>query len=478
METDEASFGPIKSNYKYYKAILPSRLDKIHYRLKITPSETVENLPILEGKNDSETFKETEETFIKEGDIFLNKLIDNCFYINEGVRYYLIYQIVDNATYGLENAVSLKSLLMPITLSRETITVTPEFNGTPVELPSFESLLFSKRVNPMLYFLVKEAYNSLIKAPVVDKEQIYQEWQNYKDTTLIEKINKFFGVDLEFNDDLSKLDPTKTIFQIKSEKTGGVYFSIDSDVLKENRLAQAVVGSLLNIKNELRKKRIVFSYDDLITPWFWIEKIAPFFTKNSDSGKKFEKVKTMLISLSRLMDNATRKILNIPDVDKENTLTIMRYIMREFETLVNSDNQDLDQKRIRLFEYQLFPLRKYFSDQIYRVLNSTTRSKAILDRMFSNLSPMYIIKQTVVSELLRYYNSANEINLYSALLKYTFKGPQSLNKTVSSKQRDLHPSYTGRLSLISASASDPGTSGNLVPFVNIYDSFFKEQKIS
>ena len=161
--------------------------------------------------------------------------------------------------------------------------------------------------------------------------------------------------------------------------------------------------------------------------------------------------------------------------DKKNTLTIIRYILREFETLVNSDNQDLDNKRLRLYEYQTYSLRKYFSDQIYRVLNSSTRSKAVLDRMFSNLSPMFIIKQTVVNELLRYYNATNEINLYASLLKYTFRGPQSLNKTVSMEQRDLHPSYAGRLSLIAAASGDPGLSGTLTPFVETYNNYFKKQ---
>jgi hypothetical protein len=230
------------------------------------------------------------------------------------------------------------------------------------------------------------------------------------------------------------------------------------------------------MKNETKKKRIVFTYDQLISPWFWVDTISAFFTKNNDYLKKFNKVRTMLISLNRLMDETTRKILNIKDEDKENTLTIIRYIMKNFDELLNADSQDLSSKRLRLYEYQLYPLRKYFSDQIYRVLNSPTRSKAILDRIFSNLSPMYVIKQTVTSELLRYYNSTNDMNLYSAFLRYTFRGPQSLNKTVTMEQRDLHPSYTGRLSLIASSASDPGMSGSLVPFIEEHDYYFEKQE--
>ena len=85
----------------------------------------------------------------------------------------------------------------------------------------------------------------------------------------------------------------------------------------------------------------------------------------------------MLISLDRLMDNSSREILNLKPEDKENTLTIIRYIVKNFESLVSADSQDLDNKRLRLYEYQLYPLRTYLSNQTYRVLNSPTRSKAV-----------------------------------------------------------------------------------------------------
>lgn len=477
---DESSFGPIKAQHHYYKSILPSRLDKIHYRVRITPSEDVTLEPIELGKIGKEDKPVSSESFIKEGDIYINKLIDNCFYINEGVRYFLIYQIVDNSTYGTEDCVSLKSLLMPITLKQHIITAVPEYNKSPVDLKSFEALLFSKRVNPLLYLLGKDSYNSLVNMKISDPDNIYNEWINYKDPTLITKFNEFFGTDLEFSDHMEKLNSEgRTIFKIKSEKAKeseqGCYFSVSDEKLANDSLTRAVVGSLLDIKNETKKKRIIFTYDQLISPWFWIDTLSSFFTKNSDYVKKFNKIKTMLISLNRLMDDTTRKILNIKSDDKKDTLTVIRYIMKNFDELMNEDAQDLKNKRLRLFEYQLYVLRKYFSDQVYRVLNSPTRSKAILDRIFSNLSPMFVIKSTITSELLRYYNSTNDMNLYSAFLKYTFRGPQSLNKTVAMEQRDLHPSYAGRLSLVASSASDPGMSGTLTPFIEEYNYYFEKQ---
>lgn len=422
----------------------------------------------------------TPESFIHEGDLFINKLVDDCFYINEGVRYFLIYQIVDNATYGTGEGVSLKSLLMPITMKREEYTTTSEITGEAYDFYTYDVLLFSKALNPILYLFTKDAYNSLVSLNLNTEEDIYDSWVTHRDVSLIEKFNTFFDVDFKFSPSLSELskDDDRVIFKLSAERAkdeNSCFVSVKKSDLEVERI-RTVIGSLLNIKNTLKKKRIGFSYDQLISPWFWVDTVSEFFTKNNDYLKKFYKIKTMLLSLNRLIDETTRSTLNLESRDKENTLTILRYMMENFDELVHADSQNLDQKRLRLFEYQLYPLRQYFSNQIYRVLNSPTRSKAVLDRIFSNLNPLFIIKGTVTSELLRYYNSTNDMNLFSAFLKYTFRGPQSLNKVVSMEQRDLHPSYTGRLSLIASSASDPGLSGSLTPFVEVYDYYFAPQE--
>lgn len=474
LETSESELGPIKSQHHYYKSILPSRLNRIHYKLRITPSEKVENIPIMDDDIAPITKEKitSPETFIKEGDILINKLIDDCFYINEGIRYFLIYQIVDNSTYGTGNCVSLKSLLMPITIMRKDVVLTPEYNLMPEQCSAFDVMLFSKKINPVLYVLAKDSYNSLIKVKVDDEKNLIDEWEKYEDPKIIEKFNKFWGTDIEFSDTLG-VDDSKLYFHLTSEKekSSGCYISVSKDKFENDNITKKVVACLMNIMVDSGKKKAIYSAKDVIRPWYWINLVAGFFTRNTDNMKKFDKVKTMLISLTRLIDDATRKILDLQDSDKENTLTIFRYIIREFDALSKADSRDLDNKRLRLFEYQLFPLRKYFSDQIYRVLNSPTRSKAVLDRMFSNLSPMKIIKETVTNELLRYYNSPNEMNLYSALLKCTFKGPQSLNKTVNVIQRDLHPSYTGRISLIASAAGDPGMTSNLSCFLEVSDDY-------
>ena len=73
LETDECQFGPIRNDRRYYKSIVPSRLNRIHYKVHIDGL----SYPI-------------------ERDLYLNKMIDGGFYINEGIRYFLTYQVVDS----------------------------------------------------------------------------------------------------------------------------------------------------------------------------------------------------------------------------------------------------------------------------------------------------------------------------------------------------------------------------------------------
>ena len=106
------------------------------------------------------------------------------------------------------------------------------------------------------------------------------------------------------------------------------------------------------------------------------------------------------------------------------------------------------------------------------ILNQPTRTPQDLEKIFTGLSPMQIIQSILTSELLHYYNCTNEFNLYGALLRYTLHGPAGYSKNVSVEQRSIHPSYTGRISLVASSPGSPGTSGTLVPFLKLYNGYF------
>lgn len=487
LTTDESQLGPIRNNRQFYKSILPSRLNKITYRVKITPSnDTTADSPIMlediEKENNPDyvapSFKPSEESFIVEKDIFINKLIDKTFYINEGARYFLTYQIVDNATYGNTDSVSLKSLAMPINVSRkEKINIESYFDSTKIyeNYDSFEVLLFSKRVSPLLYVLAKYAYNSLVMQPIDDEKLLFDQRNELRDTNMLKKFNQFWGTNIKISDDELSFEDGWVVIKHKNRFGVGTFIGVEEDMLLNHEPTKLIIGSLLNMKID-KKSIIYFTEDDFNKPMFWIDKLASIFTKNADPFKKYAKIKNMLISFDRLIDDPTRKTLKIGKEHSKDTLSILKYIIMNFEKLSTEDNFDLDKKRIRMYEYQLYPLRILFASHIFRILNSPSRTKAVLERVFSSLSPMHVVKQTVSNELLRYYNATNEMNLFTSLLRYSIRGPQSLSRTVSMEQRDIHPSHVGRLSLIAASPGDPGLTGTLSPFVEIFDGYFKEQE--
>lgn len=459
LETDEASFGPIKLAREYYKSVLPSRTEKIHYKLRISPTDG-------------------EESFIKEGDLFIPKLVDDYFYINEGVRYFLIHQIVDNATYANKDSVSLKLLAMPMTIERAMINVAPVYGDETFEVPLYKILLFKKCLTPLFYTMLPKAVQLLEEMPVSDPDNIIVERSLYRSTEMIDIINSFYGVNFKFSDSPDEVyAEDRYVFRSIGADEDGLYFSVPKEEFENNHLAKFLVGAFSELRSEYysnsKKKRVSIKYDDLISPNFWVDFIAGFFTKNADPLKRYEKSKAILLSLDRLIDSATKKILRISERDKETSLTVIRYILAHFEALNKEDPCNLDTKRVRVLEYMLYPLRTYVSNQIYRVLNSQSRNRALLSKMLTGLNPMYLIKNIVQNELLRYYNSSNDaMTLYSAITKYSMKGPQALSSFVHTAQRDVHPSYTGRISLVASNAATPGLSGTLVPFLELYDDYF------
>ncbi len=459
VNSHEEEYGPIKQQGHYYKSPMESRLLKIHYSVSI------------DGLDHS-----------IEKDMFLPKMLDNCFYINDGVRFFPIWQVVDNLSYKTNNGVSLKSLLMPVTIIRnDPFNYVPEFNkGLASAIPDHTVLLFSKKVSPIFYFMMNWSLASLKAAGVSPFEDL-EKYQSYQDPSLIDEFRRFVGVDIRIDDDPLKLaEDGRTVFVIKEKKSTGLAFSVPDSELETER-GKAVVGMMLAIRGKDKKHRLVVTKDQFITPWFWLDQLieASGFSRSADPFKRLEKAQGVYLSLMRIIDDETRRMLPIPSADKQDIFTILRYLIFNFNALFAQNPQDLHNKRVRLYEYILYPLRVYFSQHINRLINQqTTRDVKSIEKVFTSLTPMFLIKALITSQLLRTYNSANEFNLFSAYLKGTFKGPQALGKGVSFDQRDLDPSYVGRIGLVAASPGDPGVSFTFSPFLEVYGDGYFDRKQS
>ena len=414
LETNEGTFSPIIQQGKKYKSVLESRFNKIIYKMRFEAKDGIHE---------------------QEYELLLNKLIDDNFYINEGVRFFPIFQIIDSGTYSIKNGISLKLLLMPITLCKlkEIEIESMSLNKYVGNLFSFN--LFNKKINPLLVFLARYGFEGMLKffslekhISITTKNDEDENYEYFKINTVILKVSK------DVIDDSFSMDLIVNFIELLENKT-----------------------TIQNIDNQE----------------FWYKKLGQEYTKNQLS--QVEKGRNTLVSVERLMDDTSKELLRIKDSHKENTFTIMRYLMKNFYELFKLDKTSLEHKRVRLIEYYLNPLRTYLSKQMFRLINTPNITLNSLKKIFNNISPMFLIKGIINNkQLRRYYNSTNEINLFGATLKYTLRGPQAIAGAMTPKQRDVQESYVGRISLIASSASDPGVSGTISPFLEHWDYYFTE----
>jgi hypothetical protein len=367
---------------------------------------------------------------------------------------------------------------MPMTITNVPTTIYEEYSQSPIEVPLYRILLFKKCVTPLFYTVLAKAISVLESIEIKNPDSALLEKMAYRGPEIIEYINSFYKTDLIFSEKREDLsNEGRLVFRSIGDDGGGVYFSISKEIFESSHLAKYLVASLVEMRTDYykndKKHRYALTYDDVHSPYFWISFLIEFFNKSAEPTKKYEKALAVLLSLDRLIDEPTKKILRFSEDDKKDSISVIRYIVEHFEALNKEDSCDLNTKRVRIMEYMLYPLRAYASNQIYRILNSTTRNKNVLSKLLTGLNPMYLIKNIVQNELLRYYNASNDaMTLYSAITKYSMKGPQALSSFVHTSQRDVHPSYTGRISLVASNASTPGLSGTLVPFLELYDEYF------
>jgi hypothetical protein len=140
---------------------------------------------------------------------------------------------------------------------------------------------------------------------------------------------------------------------------------------------------------------------------------------------------------------------------------------------------NLANKRIRLEEYLILPIILKWSESTYRIFNSKKVTLKRLEQIFSNIPPDFCLRRLVTNKLLRYINTVNTLDIFNGL-KVTQTGDAglgSLGSEISVKNRGFNDSYVNRLSLVAASASDPGSTMTIIPFVNMEKEYYFDAKV-
>lgn len=393
--------------------------------------------------------------------IFLPKLIDGLFYHLNGNLYYPILQLVDRGTYVTRKTFTLKTLLMPLVFRRDTMTQREDLTGAPTGQEMVYTLdLFKNRINVLKYFMASrglaatlEFFGATDHIFFVEKSEVSAEdAASYRVHALNGSSGLAVAVDRAW---------------------------IEEEEGKHSHFRSGLAVTLADALDGIQRRAV--EEDDVAQ---WKRRLGRHFTQNSNGFE--EKADKILVSLERILDRRTKKNLaHVAQADKENVYCILRWMMREYKTLTAIDGMDVTNKRIRMSEYLIHPLLLKFSESTYRLLNSknlTFKSLLGVFRPFihdpegkQRPQANFLIKKLVTNELLRYSNMVNSFDLLVAL-RWTARGPQSISDRskadISLRYRGHHPSYAGRIGLSAASASDPGTSGTLVPYARTAGQFF------
>lgn len=354
---------------------------------------------------------------------------DGYFWI-KGKKYFIIYQLVDKSTYTSSKTVTLKSL-MPVAVKRITIEKEDTTEKKHV-LPIFNIFVFKKEIPNILFYASDGMSHALM----------------------------YLGVDdiISFVDNVTDVDNEKFIcFAISSK----CYIKVRRSMFDKYQYVQAIVGMILNVSTNR------LTLQDLDNPEIWIKKLSP-------TGS-LEKGRDILIFFNRMLDETTKKILKLDNINKRDIYSLIRWMMMNFNELRMKDNLSLKNKRIRCNEYIASLLTMEFSIRLNRII--TLGGKATMDdfKDLFKFSGDILLNKMHSSGILRFDDTINDQDFFTKF-RFTTKGPNSLggknSNNIGIAYRGIHPSFLGNIDLLVCGNSDPGTSGILTPFGKIKGLYF------
>ena len=379
--------------------------------------------------------------------LFIPKLVDDYFFVLNGNRYYAIMQVADKNFYNVRNGVFLKTLLMPLGVRHKILKIEAEsgqeYTGKIFLLDFFKTK--SNNINAFknffIYFFIKYGFEETMRL------------MGLEDDVFVMNESEF------------EPDDTYEYFQVHKS----LCLIANKERLQNDVNFLNLVVSLHSVLENVKKFASLDNAD------FWRRKIL------TSPTAKLEKADKAIMSLERLLDERTKKNLReIPDEGKQSTFDVLRYMVWNYEELHQLDSLNIYTRRLRLYEYLIFPLLMKWSEIAVRILNSRNIDMKRLEQVFTNIGAMFLIKRLITNELLRYSNITNALNLFNVALKWSARGPQSIGANggnVLVKYRSVHESFIGNLSLNASSSGDPGLAGSIVPFcTNVNDMFFEENK--
>ena len=402
----------------------------IHYELSI------------DVKQDDGTVKMVSKKYTK--NILIPIKDDDGYYMLKGKRYILMYQLVDSTTYSTSNSVVLKSI-MPITCKRKS-KVIYDVDRNPYTVPIYFTNIFKNEINMLLLFFAK---------------------MGFIETLIYLSVEKVITLSMNLDDDLDKY----------------LYFKVSQDAfIKVNKFAfdecvevRSVVGMMLDVVNNRA------SVENMVDKNFWLEKLGHQPNIQQPAFKR-AKAKNLLLSVDRMMDMTTRRVLNISVDHKDSMYSALRWMFMNYNDLKSKRIMDITNKRLRDNEYIASLMTRELSNTLYRIMSKVrkpqSRNLNTLEELFSFRGDI-LINNLYNSGLFKFDDVVNDMDFWNKL-KYTIKGPNSQGgssgKTIATCQRGIDPSFVGRIDLNVVGNSDPGATGVLTPFIETHGLNISDKK--
>ena len=370
---------------------------------------------------------------------------DDGYYMLKGKRYILMYQLVDSTTYSTSNSVVLKSI-MPIVLKRKS-KVIHDVDRNQFTIPLYMTAIFKNEINMMLLFFAK---------------------MGFKEGLMYLSMDKVINIETSLGDDLDRY----VYFKISQE----AFIKVNRFAFEESVEVKSVVGMILDAVNN----RV--SVKDILDTNFWLEKLG-YQPNIQQPNFKRAKARNLLLSVDRMMDMTTRRILNIAVDHKDSMYSALRWMFMNYNDLKSKRIMDITNKRLRDNEYIASLMTRELSNTLYRIMSKVrkpqSRNLNTLEELFSFRGDI-LINNLYNSGLFKFDDVVNDMDFFNKL-KYTIKGPNSQGgsssgKTIATCQRGIDPSFVGRIDLNCVGNSDPGATGVLTPFIETYGLNISDKK--
>lgn len=415
------------------------------------------------------SFKIHIETNLHSKDIVKKILIpvkmDNFFIINNK-RARAIWQLVEASVYTQRGRITLKSR-MPIIV----------YKSKPRQITTIDQTE-SFMARPYLYAMDTRSKRRKSQVSKRSKNKFINPLMIFAAKVGLFDTIKFFGMK-----DVITLCQNSEVDTLDTERF--LYFALDDLIIRVERKIfeeHDIVQSVVCMLSYLSSKDYPVEWDCLDDTEYWTSRIG-YVGASKDKTLKtyYEKGKTAIYMIERLLDQMTIQNLRLPQCHKNDIYCILRWMIFEFDNLHIRDNTDVNNKRVRRNEYIVkSSLGRKISENINKVIpklsDSRQNSMDTLLEIFNFGSNIILNGMRNLNDLIKPDDLVNDMTILQDLA-YTTKGPEALGedstKNIMMKLRDLHPSFIGVIDPNCSSNSDVGMSGSsFVPYVKTYDRFY------